>query len=140
MAPKKTKQAIIKQIYITPGPGYLGSVGVLLKHAKEEDPAITRKDIELFLKKSHVYSITKGKSTSKQKFLKYVTTNVNEAWQADLFFIDRHPYLIIVDVFSFYIYVRKVKNKEPQNVLVGLKYIVEKEAKASPARIYSDYG
>lgn len=107
---------------------------------------LKRKDVTKWLQSQETYTLHKP---SQKHFPrnKYILSNYNELWQADLSdmrtyskYNDGYKYILcVIDVFSKYAFARAMKNKKPDTIKTCFDSIFA-EAKATPRHIQSDKG
>lgn len=137
---------ILKNIYFNPKhPASFGSIDKLYKAAKNKNKFITRLKVKKFLQSQPAYIY------HRQRRINYPTAKTyagspDEVWQIDLTTLihladenDGIKYLLIViDVFSRYLFIEPIKNKNSKSVAEALNSIFKKGR--IPAFIASDHG
>ena len=134
---------ILKNIYYDVKTGYT-SKEKLYKKAKGIDKNITLKNVKDFLDKQATYQITK--QTKKEKeFNSIISPAIKNNYQMDLFFLlnptlnKNFKYLLTcIDVYSRYVFVEKLKNKNGKDVFEAFKKLIERAGK--PININIDMG
>ena len=136
---------ILSKIYFnTNHPAAYGGITQLYKYAKQLDNRITFNDVKTWLSGQFSYSLHKParKKFSRNKiFVKYI----DEQWEADL--IDFQNFaqvnnqnkfiLIIIDVFSKYLFAYPIKNKTSLEVVSKFKDLFKRR---KPAKLRTDKG
>lgn len=129
--------------YNTSHPAGYSSIDKLTKAMRGK---MSKEDVKKWLQSQETYTVHKP---VQRKFPrnKYILSNINELWQADL--SDMRSYskynngfnyiLCVIDVFSKYAFVRPMKKKNSETVKQCLKSIFI-EAKTTPRHIQSDKG
>lgn len=141
------KEEIIKNIYenVNNSACY-SSASKLLRECKRKDKSITKKDVDLFLKKSLSYTL------HKQPRYKFERLSIKPAglftdWQADLAVMDKiiesndgYRYILVcIDCLSRKIYATPVKTKSSNDMKIAFDRIFS-ESKYIPWRIITDSG
>ena len=134
----------INEIYYDPAhPAGFGSINKLVKAMKGK---MSKNDIKKWLQAQEPYTLHKPVH---RKFPrnKYILSNLNELWQADL--SDMRTYskynngynyiLCVIDVFSKYAFARPLKNKNSETIKKCFDSIFN-EANTTPTHIQSDKG
>lgn len=134
----------INSIYYNPShPAGYASIDKLASAMKGK---MNRDDVKRWLQSQETYTLHKPVH---RKFPrnKYVLSNLNELWQADL--SDMRTYskynngfnyiLCVIDVFTKYAYARPLKNKNSETIKTCFKSIFN-EANTTPTHIQSDKG
>ena len=132
------KQKIISDIYFDRS-GY-GSKATTLKDAREQDKAITMKDVEQFFRKNvEIKAKPRGYNS-------FTAPHNNHTYQIDLFFVGYYDFdeeqkfrggLVCIDVLSKYAVVVPIKTKNGEDVLEASKEALGKMGK-KPKMIYTD--
>lgn len=129
--------------YDTSNPSGYSSIDKLTKAMKGK---MNTDDVKRWLQSQETYTLHKPVH---RKFPrnKYILSNVNELWQADL--SDMRTYskdnkgfnyiLCVIDVFSKYAYARPIKKKNSETIKESFESIF-KEANTTPTHIQSDKG
>lgn len=134
----------LENIYYTVShPAGYSSIDKLVKCMKGK---LTRKQVQNWLQSQETYTLHKPVN---RKFPrnKYVLSNFNELWQADLSdmraysqYNDGFNYILcVIDVFSKYAFARPMKKKNSDTVIKCFESIFA-EANATPTHIQSDKG
>lgn len=134
----------INNIYYNPShPAGYASINKLAKAMKGK---MNREDVIKWLQSQETYTLHKPVH---RKFPrnKYVLSNLNELWQADLSdmrtyskYNDGFNYILcVIDVFTKYAYARPMKSKNSSTIKTCLESIFH-EADATPTHIQSDKG
>ena len=131
------KTSIIEKVYFDPA-GF-GSISETLKDAKKYDKSITYEDVKKW-KASQAFS-QKSKMRGMNSF---IADAPKEEYQMDLLFFADQPVpnkdknaLLMVDIFSKYTEVVKIKSKQIPDVLKGIKECIAKMG-GKPKTIYAD--
>lgn len=134
----------INRIYYDPA--HPAGYSSLDKLTKEMSGKMNRDDVKKWLQSQETYTLHKP---VQRKFPrnKYILSNLNELWQADL--SDMKSYsnenkgfnyiLCVIDVFSKYAYARSIKKKNSKTIKESFESIF-KEANTTPTHIQSDKG
>ena len=115
----------------------------LYNYLKNDDISVTKKQVKLFLDNQMNKQITTQKKVLKSNRGHIVAYFKNELWQIDIFFLPKYyksnkGYKFIfccIDVFTRFVYCRKMKNKDNEDVIKALKSILKIE---QPEKIISD--
>lgn len=144
IANPENKNEIIKEIYLEYGLG--AGIKTLYELVSRKYLNISRKDIESILKSQSNYQIAQKKP--KQINRKHFATDINKIWNMDL--IDLSNYksknsqyryvMTIVDTFSKYVFLEKLKNKTDEAVKSALSNICCFKARAFSRVLISDNG
>ena len=131
------KTSIIEKVYFDPA-GF-GSISEILKDAKKYDKSITYEDVKKW-KASQAFS-QKSKMRGMNSF---IADAPKEEYQMDLLFFADQPVpnkdknaLLMVDIFSKYTEVVRIKSKQIPDVLKGIKECIAKMG-GKPKTIYAD--
>ena len=131
------KTSIIEKVYFDPA-GF-GSISETLKDAKKYDKSITYEDVKKW-KASQAFS-QKSKMRGMNSF---IADAPKEEYQMDLLFFADQPVpnkdknaLLMVDIFSKYTEVVRIKSKQIPDVLKGIKECIAKMG-GKPKTIYAD--
>ena len=139
---------VLSKIYFNPKePGSFGGIDGLLRQARKKTPcAISRDFVSKWLHSMPAYSLHK---VARRNFprLRVITKGPDEQWQADLVdFVafkkaneDYRYLLVVVDVFSRYCFVEKLKTKSGKEVSAAFKSIFTKAGRA-PKKLQTDRG
>lgn len=138
---------VLHAIWYHPKTGFT-SGKVLYTRAKQEQPSITRAQVEEWLAKQRTAQL--HKPARKAKSVGFILAEyVNQRWQADLVDMSSYPgtlkrkkmlwILIVVDVFSRKLYARALQTKEAIPVAAAFIDITE-EAGAFPVQLDTDQG
>ena len=112
---------------------------------KEQFPSVTRKEIRKWTENNLSYSLHKpSRRTFKRN--KVYAPEIDSLWEADLAFVqdvtkenDGVNYLLVViDVFSKYVWVRPMKNKTARSLLEAFDSILSEGRK--PEKLRRDKG
>ena len=138
---------ILKSIYYDASKaGSFSGDSALLNQARKVDKTIKKKDVELFLSSQDTYSLHKP-VRFKYKRAKTKVSAPHEYWQIDLSDLSRYSnynneykfIFFIIDVYSRYLWLEKIKNKSPRTVASALENIFNKE-QTIPAYLWCDMG
>jgi len=126
------RQKTIKEIYET----NFGTAYETYKEAVKKDSSIRLQDVKDYL------SSREDKQThfKYKKYNSFVSPGANFEYEVDLMFMsksDENIGLVAVDNFTKMASIAIIKNKQPDEVIAGLKHIF-KELKGTPKQIYSD--
>ena len=136
---------IFNNIYFNPRhPGSFGGINKLFKYAKLEDPNIKLKDVINWLRYQNVYTLHKP---IRKHFLRnrIFASHANEQWEADLvdmieFSRENDGYkhiLVVIDVFTKYLYLKALKSKETSEVIKAFEEIFRS---SKPLKLRTDRG
>ena len=136
---------VFENIYFDPNnPGSLGGVRNLYYQAKKTDPSITLNNVKDWLKQQHVYTLHRPARRKWRRNRIYVSY-IDEQWEIDL--IDLKIYsaqnneynyiLVIIDVFSKYLFAFPTKTKTALEILMIFKELFKNR---KPTKIRSDRG
>ena len=145
VASPASRENIVKQIYNEYGLG--SGINNLYEKVSRRYLNITRKFVSDFLRKQESYQL--AFSQPKQTNKKIFSSGINKCWYVDL--IDCNPLiktnkrwryiLTCVDSFSKFVFLSKLKNKEPKTIITALKEICILQANNNYPRILvSDNG
>ena len=126
------KADIIDKVYSE----FYGSVSSTLKDAKEKDPTITLQDVKDYFEKRFV------RKQNLKGYNSYVADYPHQEYQLDLFFINEKDQeyntgLLIIDIFTKFITIVKVKSKTADDILTAIKEGFRSMGKL-PEMIYTD--
>ena len=120
----KKALAAIKRAYfdIDSSTAAYSGIDKVYRIAKQEYPALTRKQVQQYLQGERTYTLHKPARKSRFKQLQTRPTGLNSHWQADLadfrMLKDEnkgYTYLLVcIDVLSRKLYVQPVKTKKPE--------------------------
>ena len=117
----------------------------LLKLAKESNPAVKQKDVDIFLDKQLSYQLLKETKNLSTHLGHIVAFKINEIWQIDIYDASRFEtsnkkfkYIFtVVDVFTRFAYIIPMKNKDIDSTSKALEEILSYN-KTKPYLIMSD--
>ena len=135
----------LERLYTDPKSG-LRSVSTLLKQARKVHPDIQRKQVVAYLHTNDAYT----RHFPKSKFIqhnKWVATGPDSHHMADLAMLPTLKshnqgfcyILVVVDVFSRYVFARPLKNKECATVTKAYEEILRSKWRI-PSKLYTDKG
>ena len=136
----------LSRVYISPehAASFTG-LDKLYRAVKEQFPSVTRKEIRKWAENNLSYSLHKpSRRTFKRN--KVYAPEIDSLWEADLAFVqdvtkenDGVNYLLVViDVFSKYVWVRPMKNKTARSLLEAFHSILSEGRK--PEKLRTDKG
>ena len=139
---------VLKHIYYDAADsGSYGGIDKLHRRAKEEDPSITRTQVEKFPTDQQSYSLHKP---TKRKFARNRTYvhGIDKQWQADLADMQSisrtnkgiRYLLTCIDVLSKFAWVEPVKSKTGLDVSKAFERIMERANPRQPIRLQTDKG
>ena len=142
----KSWNTLLKKLYYSPkNAGSFGGVEKLWREASKYDERIRISDVENWLRKQDTYTMFRQ---AKRKFprLKILVDRIDEQWQADLmdmsWFMEDNDgvkyLLVIIDLFSRYVWVRCLKNKDGKTVSSAFKNVLDEGRK--PEKLQTDQG
>lgn len=140
-------ETILNRIYTsTRNPNSFSSVQKLYRAARREIPDLTKQQVEQFLQSKLTYTLNKP-VVRKFKRLKTIAAGVGTEWQADLMVFnaiarenDGYKYLlVVVDVFSRFLYLEGVKSKKADDMQKAFENIF-KRSKFKAWRVTTDQG
>ena len=131
------KTSIIEKVYFDPA-GF-GSISETLKDAKKYDKTITYEDVKKW-KASQAF----GQKSKMRGMNSFIANAPKDEYQMDLLFFADQPVpnkdknaLLMVDIFSKYTQVVRIKSKQIPDVLKGIKECIVKMG-GKPKTMYSD--
>jgi transposase InsO family protein len=135
---------LLRKIYYDPETGLQGALSLYQK-AKETDPSIKRKDVEAWLKRQEVSQVHAPRKEVKH-YYPIKSNYPDHIWQADLLDVSAQAHnnhgvnflLVAIDIFTRYVWVRQLRNKESKTVVAAFKDILSGERK--PEILMSDNG
>ena len=146
MARRLTKEQIISNVYYDVEDGF-GSIQATLKKAKQQDPTITKEDVDKFMRQQPNKQVKNYRGTNS-----YTAPFARFEYQIDIMDMisltkepeakipvkDNQPRygLVVIDIFSKLANVVPMKERNSQNVLSALKESFKKMG--APMSIYSD--
>ena len=139
---------VLKQLYYGPGkPSSYSSANRLFQAAKKEVPDITLRKVKEWLSKQVAY--TRHKKV-KLRFprRKVLSLRIDDTWACDLIQLDtlssyNHGFqyiLTVLDLFSRYLWCRKLKQKSTKEMDTAMRSIVEENGGRSPYKMWTDEG
>ena len=136
----------LSRVYISPeNAASFTGLDKLYRAVKNQFPSVTRKEIQKWAENNLSYSLHKpSRRTLKRN--KVYAPEIDSLWEADLAFVqdvakenDRMNYLLVViDVFSKYVWVRPMKNKTARSLLEAFDSILSEGRK--PEKLRTDKG
>lgn len=140
-------QEYLESIYYDPSHGAsFSGPEKLYRTVKEEGKfKIGRNKIKQFLQNQEEYSLQRD-TKKKRRRRKIVVSGVDSQWAVDLADVQNLKddndgvkyFLVVIDVFSKYLFVEMLKDKKASTVLEGMKKILDKGRR--PSTIFSDKG
>ena len=136
----------LQAIYFNPKhPGSFAGPDKLKKILSDEGYSVGRHRIKKWLQNQDAYSLQRNVNT-KFKRPRVVTTGIDDLWDMDLADVSNLKsyndnilyFLIVIDVFSRYLWLVPLKNKQHNGIIEALRGIFSKGRK--PYRIRSDKG
>ena len=136
---------ILHEIYYNPShPASFGGVNNLYKYAKLEDPNIKLNNVLNWLKQQNVYTLHRPARKHFTRNRIYVS-QIDEQWEADLVDMQEHSrenngykyLLVIIDVFSKYLFLNPLRNKTPIEVINVFRRIFRQR---KPLKLRTDRG
>lgn len=133
----------LRQLYYNPGnQGALSGPEKLYQAVKEDGKyKISRAKIKQFLNNEDAYSLLKP---TRQTFprSRVVVNTIDSMWDADLADVsnisnhnDGYKFLLVlIDIFSRYLFILPLKSKQHQNIINGLRIIFQKGRKPNTLR------
>ena len=143
---KKSTDAYLSRVYESPDhPASFSGLDKLYRIAKKEFPSITRNEIKQWAENNLSYSLHKP-SRRNCKHNKIYAPEIDSLWEADLAFVqdvakenDGVNYLLVViDVFSKFLWVRPMKNKNARSLVQAFDSILSEKRK--PEKLRTDKG
>ena len=145
---KSTKElnAYLSHVYVSPEhPASFSGLDKLYRVAKKDVPSITRNEIKQWAENNLSYSLYKP-SRRNFKHNKVYAPEIDSLWEADLAFVhdvakenDGVNYLLVViDVFSKFLWVRLMKNKSAHCLVQAFDSILGEKRK--PEKLRMDKG
>jgi hypothetical protein len=143
--PRENTQEVLKNLFET-DPNVVGKgINGLYKYLASRYIGFTRETVSNFIKQRASYQLTANANKVVNKPI--IETQPNKRYQIDLIDLTRyenHNYgykyiLNCVDVFTRFAWLRRLKNKTPDDVLAAFQSIVE-EANTLPDRVQNDNG
>ncbi|EFP06185.1 hypothetical protein CRE_07095, partial [Caenorhabditis remanei] len=139
------KEKLLERLYHDPKYGLRGATN-LLSRARKIDPTITRKDVNAYLHSNDGYTRHFHK-TKDIVHNPWVASGPDSHHMADLAMLPTLKkynsgfcyILVVVDVFSRFVFARPLKNKECMSVTLAYEDILEKTLRI-PKRLYTDKG
>ncbi|EFO98919.1 hypothetical protein CRE_19685 [Caenorhabditis remanei] len=139
------KEKLLERLYHDPKYGLRGATS-LLSRARKIDPTITRKDVNAYLHSNDGYTRHFHK-TKDIVHNPWVASGPDSHHMADLAMLPTLKkynsgfcyILVVVDVFSRFVFARPLKNKECMSVTLAYEDILEKTLRI-PKRLYTDKG
>ena len=137
----------LKDIYYNPKHrAAFTSFNKLWRYIKLHGKEITKKEVEDWLRKQDVYT-THFKTTYKFPTRRVITHGINDMWDVDLMDMSNLSkendgvkfILIVIDIFSRFLYVEPLKDKGTTNTLAALKKVMMK-SDAQPDTLRTDAG
>ena len=134
---------LLNKLYKDPSTGYAGPLK-LWKFALHYDNNIKLSDVKKWMNKQSSYQVHQTVREPKN-FYPIVANFKNHKWQADLLDVSRDSHknkginflLIVIDVYTRYVYAEPLKKKNRTNVVNAMKEILKKE---QPQIITTDAG
>ena len=143
---KKSTDAYLSRVYESPDhPASFSGLDKLYRIAKKKFPSITRNEIKQWAENNLSYSLHKP-SRRNFKRNKIYAPEIDSLWEADLAFVqdlakenDGVNYLLVViDVFSKFLWVRPMKNKNARSLVQAFDSILSEKRK--PEKLRTDKG
>jgi hypothetical protein len=119
----------IKKIYFDPA-GY-GSIQQTYNESRKLNASVKLKDVQDFMQSLPERNKSKMKGSNS-----FIPTHALQEIQLDIMFINKEPALIGIDIFTKFIHVVLLENKNKEEYLRGIKAIIAKIGK--PEMFYSD--
>ena len=148
MMMKITTNYELSKIYysLEKNPTSFSNVKVLYKHAKRQNPHITKNYVQGWLIKQPTYSLHRQVRINfkTQPVLVY---EIDEQWQADLVDLSKLSkknsgykfILVIIDILSKYVWLRPLKSKKGSELKEAIEDVLEKSGR-KPRILQSDKG
>ena len=139
---KRSTNAYLSHVYESPKhPASFSGLDKLYCIAKKEFPCITRNEIKQWAETNLSYSLHKP-SRRNFKCNKIYAHEIDSLWEADLAFVqdlakenDGVNYLLVVtDVFSKFLWVRSMKNKQARSLVQAFDSILSEKRKPEKLR------
>ena len=135
---------LLRNIYYDPETGLQG-VQSLYQKAKQKAPTIKRKDVEAWLKKQEVVQLHAPREEVTH-YYPIKSNGLDHIWQADLMDVSAQAHnnhgvnflLCVIDIWSRYVWVRSLRNKESKTVNAAMADILKENRK--PQLLMSDNG
>jgi hypothetical protein len=135
---------ILKKIYYSPG--HQAAFSSLERLYTSTGKKIKKSKIQEWLQKQRTYTLHRSRRKRFQRNF-YCVNNINDLWQADLIcweslaeFNDGYKYiLVVIDVFSKYVYTVPLKSKSADSVVNAFETIFEKITRM-PMQMSTDKG
>lgn len=134
---------ILRELYYTPGkPGAYAGPEKLYQAVKQEGKyKIGRQRIRQFLNNEDSYSLYKPIRKTFPRS-KVIVNTIDSMWDGDLADVsniashnDGYKFLLVlIDIFSRYLFIVPLKNKHHQNIVDGLKLVFQKRRKPNTLR------
>jgi integrase-like protein len=134
-------ESILKKVYYNPrNPGSFGGVQRLLREVQKKT-GLSRKDVEAFLLQQNTYTLHKDRRWRFPRN-KVIALFKDEQWQADLAEMPQNNgyryILVVIDVFTKYVWATPLKRKDPESVREGFKQIFKN--RRIPCKLQTDRG
>lgn len=133
--------SILKEVYYNPrNPGSFGGVQRLLREVQKKT-GFSRKEVEVFLTQQNTYTLHKDRRWRFPRN-KVIALFKDEQWQADLAEMPQDKgyryILVVIDVFTKYVWAVPLKRKDPESVREGFKHIFKD--RRIPCKLQTDKG